>query len=106
MPMATKAPMRTIHHGMVAGRLKASSTPVTTADQLPTVVAPRTMNRWIRYSDTTQAHTDSAVMKSTFAPNTTAETTNAGSRAMTTSRMMHAVERSDCTWGEGAMINL
>ena len=44
MAMATKAPISTIHQGIDAGRLKASNTPVTTADQLPMVEAPRTKN--------------------------------------------------------------
>ena len=44
MAIATNAPITTIHQGIDAGRLKASSTPVTAADQLVTVTAPRTRN--------------------------------------------------------------
>lgn len=105
MAMATKAPITTIHHGIDAGRLKASSTPVTTAERFPTVGAPRSMNRWIRYSNTTQHTTDSAVTPSTLQPKSSAETTSAGSSAITTSRMIFVVDSALWTCGDGATKN-
>ena len=91
MAMATKAPITTIHHGIDAGRLKASSTPVTTAERFPTVGAPRS--------------TDSAVTPSTLQPKSSAETTSAGSSAITTSRMIFVVDSALWTCGDGATKN-
>ena len=106
MAMATKAPMTTIHQGIDAGRLKASNTPVTTADQLQSVSGPRTTYFWIRNSNATQLTTESAVTHNALQPNTTVETTSAGISAITTSRMIEAVDRSVCTCGAGATISL
>ena len=106
MAMATNAPITTIHQGIDAGRLKASSTPVTTADQFPMVSEPPTRNRWIRYSNNTQHATLSAVTRSTSTPNTTIETTSAGISAITTSRMILAVDCEVCTCGAGATTSL
>ncbi len=104
--MATKAPMTTIHQGIDAGRLKASRTPVTTADQLPTVGLPPTRKRWIRYSNPTHESTERAVTQSTLHPKTTVETISAGMSAMTTSRMIRPVDCMVCTCGAGATISL
>ena len=106
MAMATKAPMTTIHQGIVEGRLKASSTPVTTADQLEIVSGPRTRKRWMRNSKATHEATESAVTRSTSRPKTTVETTSAGISARTTSRMIDAVDCGDCTCGAGATVSL
>ena len=106
MAMATKAPITTIHQGIEAGRLKASSTPVTAADPLETVSGPRTRKRWIRYSNATHAATERATTRSTSMPKTTVETTSAGISATMTSRMIEAVDCADCTCGAGATISL
>ncbi len=95
--MATRAPITTIHHGMVTGRLNASSTPVTAAERLFTVSGPRTRKRWIRYSNATQLVTASAVTQSAFAPNTHTDTASAGSSASNTSRMIERVDCRACT---------
>lgn len=105
MAIATKAPMTTIHHGIDAGRLKASSRPVTTAERFPTVGAPRSMKRWIRYSNATQHATDSAVTLSTLQPKSSAETTSAGNSATITSRMIFVVDSALWTCGDGATRN-
>lgn len=44
MAIDTKAPITTIHQGSDAGRLKASRTPVTTADRSLTVQGPLSRN--------------------------------------------------------------
>ncbi len=56
-PMATTAPMSTIHHGDVAGRFSASRTPVTAADQSQTVFFPLRRNLVMRYSRSMQETT-------------------------------------------------
>ena len=53
-----------------------------------------------------QQKTDRAVIQSTFAPNTTVETISAGMSAITTSRMIRAVDCALCTWGAGETMNL
>ena len=47
-----------------------------------------------------------AVTRSTSAPKTRAETTSAGIRAITTSRMIREVDCAVCTWGAGDTMSL
>ena len=98
--------MTTIHQSMPAGRLNASSRPVTTADRSPTVLRPRSMNRWIAYSNTTQLRIETAVMSNTLNPNTHVETTRAGISARMTSAMIPRVVVSPWTCGDGETKNL
>ncbi len=106
MPIATTEPMTTIHQGIEAGRLNESNRPVTTAERLPSVHSPFIMNFWMRYSTRTQLAMAIAVTRSTSQPNTVAETTRAGSRAIITSRMIFCVDSGPWTCGEGATKSL
>ena len=103
-PIDTSAPTATIHSGMDEGKLKASSIPVTTADQLLTVSGPRSRKRCIRYSNTTQQATDVHVTNNTLNPNTHVDTASAGSSAITTSSISRDVVCCPWTCGEGETI--
>ena len=80
-PIATAEPMTTIHHGIEAGRLNASSKPVTAAERFDTVGSPPSRNFCMRNSITTQLTTAMADTVSTSVPYTQVDTANAGSSA-------------------------
>ena len=105
-PIATSDPITTIHHGIDDGRLNASSRPVTAAERFDTVHSPWKRNFWIRNSITTQLTTAMADTVSTSTPCTHVDTANAGSIAMSTSRMIERVDCALCTCGDGATKNL
>ena len=50
-PMAIMAPITTIHHGRLLGRLKARISPVTSAEPSEMVGLTLSKNFWIRYSN-------------------------------------------------------
>ena len=105
-PIATAEPMTTIHHGIEAGRLNASSKPVTAAERFDTVSSPPSRNFCMRNSIATQLTTAMADTVSTSVPYTQVDTASAGSSAMSTSRINDRVDCEPCTWGDGATKNL
>ena len=67
--IATKAPIATTHNeSLVAGIFIANNRPVTTADRLPMVEGPLIRYFWIRYSNSTQLSTDTAVTSNVVQP--------------------------------------
>ena len=58
MPMATNAPMTTIHTGRLLGRLNDSNRPVSTADPSLMVGVVFSRKRWMRYSNNTHESTE------------------------------------------------
>ena len=102
--MAATPPRAACHKGMVAGRLKASSSPVTTADKSPTVWG-RFMTRRLKNSAATQEPTDTAMTAAARHPNSQTEAAAAGIRAMITSSMMLGVSMPQCRWGDDTTVN-
>ena len=90
-PMATTEPMTMSHHGEFGGRLSASRQPVTTADRSLTVTGRLSRYFWIRNSVSTQAAAPTRMSISADQPLERIDTSMAGARAMSTSRMIDCV---------------
>ena len=96
--MATNEPITAMYSGMVEGRLKASSKPVTTADRSPAVWGVL-RSRHHRYSNSTQAAVVTAVTSSARQPNITNEAISVGTSAITTFSMTFCVVMPSNTCG-------
>ena len=104
--MATKAPMATIHRGMLTGRLNASRTPVMMAEPSHIVGFCRSRYFCIRYSKIRQAATETAVTMMAPQPKKITEQMNAGIRAIKTPYMFFSTESPLWMWGESDMVKL
>ena len=104
-PIATTAPISTIHHGIPTGRLKANNIPVTIAERSPMVVR-RPIIRPKRNSNNTQPATATPVTSNTLQPITYVDTARAGTSAKITSSIIRRVFSPPWMWGEGAAKSL
>ena len=103
--MAMKAPTTAIHQGSVAGRLKARSIPVTTAEK-SLMATSRPTSLQYRYSKITQAATVTAVRIRELIPKMMTEAISVGTRAMQTRCMIFWVLSTLVIWGAAVTINL
>ena len=103
--MAMNAPTRAIHQGRVAGRLKANSIPVTTAEKSP-VGFSRCISLQEAHSKNTQAATVMAVRIRALTPKMTTAATRVGHRARQTRCMIFWVLSAPVIWGAAVTISL
>ena len=96
--MAKASPTIIAQYGELTGTEKASSTPVTTAERLPTVLLRR-MTRQSSSSKITQAAADTAVSTSALSPKRITAAMSAGTSAISTSSIILRVFSSPRIWG-------
>ena len=105
-PIATRAPMATIHIiSAVAGTLKASSRPVTMAEPSHTVEGTFMMNFSISHWNRQQQATDTMLMSKAFRPKYAMPVSSMGTKARLTRHMIFLVDSSLWTCGEPDIFN-
>jgi hypothetical protein len=102
--MAKIAPITTIHHGRLEGRLNASKTPVTIADPSLILTGVFRIYSWISISARTHDAIDTAVIISAPIPNKYTVTKKAGIKETTTPTISLFTERSLLICGEGETV--
>ena len=106
MPIATKAPMITIHTGRFDGRLKPNSKPVKIAEPSEIVGSFFKIYFVIAHSKNTHAATLDAQTTTEPKPKYRNDTINAGTNAIITPYILRSTLSVPCACGDNETINL